>query len=117
VSFNDTLDARLARSDDGVGDVGVAISGNVQGTSVEGVLGLTLWGAATQGGGVSMTTSRVTFSPVGVQPYSGTITALSGDHVVAELTNANGQSLRLTIQLRIDSQTETVTGSVHGEHA
>jgi methionine sulfoxide reductase heme-binding subunit len=116
-TFNDSLDARLARSDDGVGDVGVAISGNVRGASVEGVLGLTLWGAATEEGGVSMTTSRVTFSPVGVRPYSGTVIALSGDHVVAELTNASGQPLRLTIELRIDSQTQTVTGSVHGEHA
>ena len=64
-----------------------------------------------------MTTSRVTFSPVGVRPYSGTVIALSGDHIVAELQNASGQSLRLTIDLRIDNQTRTVTGSVHGERA
>lgn len=114
-TFDGTLDARLARSQDRFGDVGVAISGNVKGSGVEGVLALTLWGNAAQGGGVSLTTSRVTFAPVGLSPFSGTVTALQGGRIEAQLTNRSGQSLQLTIDLQIDRQTRTVTGSVRGQ--
>jgi hypothetical protein len=111
--FAGALDARLAQSRDESGDVGIAIAGNVRGSHVLGILHLTLWGTAT-GEGVSMSTSRVTFSPVGAKPYAGTVVALNGSHVVADLTDPSGTSLRLSLELRIDSATSTVTGTVHG---
>ena len=111
--FAGALDARLAQSKDESGDVGIAISGNVRGSHVLGILHLTLWGTAT-GEGVAMSTSRVTFSPVGARPYAGTVVELDGNQVIADLTGSSGASLRLSLDLRIDSATSTVTGTVHG---
>ena len=111
--FAGALDARLAQSRDASGDVGIAIAGNIRGSHVLGILHLTLWGTAT-GEGVAMSTSRVTFSPVGAKPYSGRVVGLNGDQVVADLTDSSGSSLRLALALRIDSATSTVTGTVHG---
>ena len=111
--FAGALDARLAQSRDESGNVGIAIAGNVRGSHVLGILHLTLWGTAT-GEGVAMSTSRVTFSPVGAKPYAGTVVGLDGNQVVADLTDPSGASLRLSLELRIDSATSTVTGTVHG---
>jgi DMSO/TMAO reductase YedYZ heme-binding membrane subunit len=111
--FAGALDARLAQSRDASGDVGIAIAGNIRGSHVLGILHLTLWGTAT-GEGVAMSTSRVTFSPVGAKPYAGTVVGLNGNQVVADLTDTSGSSLRLSLELRIDSATSTVTGTVHG---
>ena len=112
--FAGALDARLAQSRDESGDVGIAIAGNVRGSHVLGILHLTLWGTATGEGGVAMSTSRVTFSPVGAKPYAGTVVGLDGSQVVADLTDPSGASLRLSLVLQIDSATSTVTGTVHG---
>jgi DMSO/TMAO reductase YedYZ heme-binding membrane subunit len=111
--FAGALDARLAQSRDASGDVGIAIDGNIRGSHVLGILHLTLWGTA-NGEGVAMSTSRVTFSPVGEKPYSGTVVGLNGNQVVADLTDPSGTSLRLALALRIDSATSTVTGTVRG---
>lgn len=111
--FAGALDARLAQSRDTSGNVGIAIAGNVRGSHVLGILHLTIWGTAT-GDGVAMSTSRVTFSPVGAKPYAGTVVGLDGNQVVADLTDPSGASLRLSLELRIDSASSTVTGSVHG---
>ena len=102
--FAASLDARLAQSRDASGNVGIAIAGNVRGSHVLGILHLTLWGTAT-GEGVAMSTSRVTFSPVGAKPYAGTVVGLNGNQVVADLSDPSGASLRLSLELRIDSAT------------
>jgi Ferric reductase like transmembrane component len=112
-SFDGTLKGRMARSSDGLGNVGIAVGGNVTG-AVEGVLRLTLWGAGSDGG-VAMTTSRVTFQPLGVATaYTGNVTSLDGNLVQADLSNSAGDSLRLTISLQIDNASGSVTGTVHG---
>jgi hypothetical protein len=112
-SFDGTLKGRMARSSDGLGNVGIAVGGNVTG-AVEGVLRLTLWGAGSDGG-VAMTTSRVTFQPLGVATaYTGNVTSLNGNLVQADLSNSAGDSLRLTISLQIDNASGSVTGTVHG---
>jgi hypothetical protein len=111
--FSGDLDARLAQSRDASGDVGIAIAGNVRGSHVLGILHLTLWGTA-NGEGVAMSTSRVTFSPIGARPYAGTVVGLEGNRVVADLSDPSGASLRLSLELRIDSATSTVTGTVRG---
>jgi methionine sulfoxide reductase heme-binding subunit len=114
-SFEGKLTGRLARNADGAGNVGIAIGGNVTGGAVEGVLKVTLWGAESDGG-VAMTDSSVTFQPVGVASgsYTGQVVGLDGNLVQADVTNSAGQTVRLTINLQIDSATGAVTGTVHG---
>jgi len=112
-TFDGQLNGRYARSNDNVGDIGVAFGAAVRGR-VPAVLRLTLWGTAA-GEGVSMSDSSVTFAPVGLGGYSGKIVALQGNHLAADLTNASGAQLHLTIVLNLDSSTSTFTGSVHGD--
>ena len=115
--FDGRLDARVARSADGRGDVGLAIAGNVRGSRVAGILHLTLWGTGSGDEGVAMSASRVTFSPVGAKPYAGTVVALAGDHVVADLSDSAGDSLQMSLDLLIHPAASTVSGTVHGRAA
>jgi len=62
-----------------------------------------------------MSSSSVTFAPVGFGGYSGKVVALQGNQVTADLTNRSGAQLRLTIVLNLDAATKTFTGSVHGD--
>jgi Ferric reductase like transmembrane component len=110
-SFDGQLSGRFAQSSDNVGDVGVAFGAAVKGR-VPAVLRLTLWGTAA-GNGVAMSNSSVTFAPVGLGGYSGKVVALQGSKVTADLTNASGAQLRLTIALNLDAAAKTFTGSVH----
>jgi sulfoxide reductase heme-binding subunit YedZ len=113
VPFSGALDARIARSEDQNGDVGIAIGGDVRGTKVAAVMSIRLWGAASENG-VAMTASRVTFSPVGSKPYAGKIVALAGKRIVASVTNTKHQRLRLAIVVQVDTATGAVTGDVRG---
>jgi Ferric reductase like transmembrane component len=112
-SFDGQLSGRFARSSDNVGDIGVAFGAAVKG-HVPAVLRLTLWGTAA-GQGVSMSKSSVTFAPVGLSGYSGKVVALQGNQLAADLTNASGARLRLTIVMNLDAAASTFTGSVHGD--
>jgi len=112
-SFDGQLSGRFAQSSDNVGDIGVAFGAAVKGR-VPAVLRLTLWGTAA-GQGVAMSDSSVTFTPVGLGGYSGKVVGLQGSQVTADLTNASGAQLRLTIVLNLDAAAKTFTGSVHGD--
>ena len=112
-SFDGRVTGRFARSSDEAGDIGIAFGAAVRGR-VPAVLRLTLWGTAA-GEGVSMSDSSVIFSPVSFGGYSGKIVALQGNQLVADLRNASGAQLRLTIVLNLDGATSTFTGSVHGD--
>jgi sulfoxide reductase heme-binding subunit YedZ len=112
-SFDGRLSGRFAQSSDDVGDVGVAFGAAVEGR-VPAVLRVTLWGTAA-GNGVAMSNSSVTFAPVGLGGYSGKVVALQGSQVTADLTNASGAQLRLTIVLNLDGAAKTFTGSVRGD--
>jgi DMSO/TMAO reductase YedYZ heme-binding membrane subunit len=112
-SFDGRLTGRYAQSSDNVGDVGVAFGAAVKG-HVPAVLRLTLWGTAAEEGGVAMSNSSVSFSPVGSGGYTGKITGLEGNQVAADLTSSSGARLHLTIVLNLDSSTRTFTGSVQG---
>ena len=114
-SFDGRLSGRFARSSDNSGDLGVAFGAAVRGR-VPAVLRLTLWGTAV-GEGISMRDSSVAFAPVGTSGYAGKVVALQGNQLAANLTNAAGSRLRLTIVLNIESETRTFTGSVHGDGA
>ena len=80
------------------------------------MLRLTLWGADSDDGGVSMTDSGVTFQPVGVAAsYSGQIVGLDGNLVEADVSNSAGRhAAASSISLQIDSASGAVTGTVHG---
>jgi sulfoxide reductase heme-binding subunit YedZ len=114
-SFDGQLSGRFARSSDTAGDLGVAFGAAVRGR-VPAVLRLTLWGTAA-GQGISMSDSSVSFAPLSVGGYAGKVVALQGNQLSADLTNASGARLRLTIVLNLDGSTSTFTGSVHGDES
>jgi DMSO/TMAO reductase YedYZ heme-binding membrane subunit len=63
--------------------------------------------------GVSMTASGVSYVPAGTGTvYIGTVTALSGQQVVASVTTSSGAQLQLSFILNINTATGTVTGTV-----
>jgi hypothetical protein len=64
-----------------------------------------------------MTDSRVTFSPVGGPAYTGTVVGLSSNRVEALLQSSSGSSLRLSLDLNIDTSRGVVTGAVRGAAA
>ncbi len=93
---------------DGAGLLKVVISMRVQGDGLP--LVVTLIGPAVDGG-VSMTSSQVTF---GVQ--QGVVTSLEGSTVAATV-GGSGVSENLTMQLALDRATGAVTGTVSGTAA
>jgi sulfoxide reductase heme-binding subunit YedZ len=71
-----------------------------------------------EGGGVSMTASGVSFVPATTRSvYTGTIVALQGTVVVADVQDSAGHSLQLQFGLNIDRNSGTVSGSVTGASA
>jgi sulfoxide reductase heme-binding subunit YedZ len=111
--FTAPLDGRFAESrPDGNGLVSVAVTG-LTGGGVDGELRLDLWGRPVPGGGVSLSASSVQFGPTGApSEYIGHIVELSGQRVVASLRDAAGRSLKLTLDLRIDDVSGTVSGDL-----
>jgi methionine sulfoxide reductase heme-binding subunit len=114
------FDARMvgrmsASGPDQLGDAAVAIAVAVRGSD-PGLVRLTLWGSELQGGGIAMNRSQVSYQDaVTGTVYTGSIVALEGGRVVADVASSSGARLRLAMILRIDSQARTVTGSVHVE--
>jgi Ferric reductase like transmembrane component len=113
--FTGTVAGRMSSSGpDSFGDAAIAIS-LAERSSEPGLLKLTLWGSALDGGGLAMRTSQVTFQPAaGGSAYTGTVVALEGTRVVVDLTSPSGDRLRMSLQLRIDSQAGSITGTVRG---
>lgn len=80
----------------------------------EGLLHVVLKGVPLQNGGVQMTTSSVDFGPPGSpRAYSGTIVSLAGSSVVASVQDARGDALDLRLRLRLNSNDQSVSGSLH----
>jgi Ferric reductase like transmembrane component len=113
--FNGTLRGRLEESgprSDGL--LTIAINAHVRG-KVRGILRITLWGLPSDGGGVALTASDVAFGATGTTvPYLGKVVSLAGDRVDAQLADASGRQLTLSIGLRPDRATGGVTGEVTG---
>jgi hypothetical protein len=62
-----------------------------------------------------MTASGVSYVPAGTgATYIGTVTALSGQQVVARLVTGSGAHLQLAFVLNIDTTTGSVNGTVAG---
>jgi hypothetical protein len=113
--FNGTLRGRLEetgpRSD---GLLTIAINAHVRG-KVRGILRITLWGLPSDGGGVALTASDVAFGATGTTvAYLGKVVSLEGDRVDAQLANASGRELTLSVGLHPDRTTGGVTGEVRG---
>jgi hypothetical protein len=76
-------------------------------------LRLRIDGRALSGGGVSMTSSRVTLgSRSDPTQYRGHITALSGSAIEASLRDTAGTRLSLVVQLRIQPGSGAAAGTV-----
>lgn len=64
-------------------------------------------------GGVALTASGVSFVPATTRAvYSGSVVALDGTQVVADVSDARGDRLRLTFSLALDDGTTAVHGIV-----
>jgi DMSO/TMAO reductase YedYZ heme-binding membrane subunit len=85
---------------------------------VHGVLRMRLGGQPLPQGGLTMTGSQVDLAAVGTPSvYQGHVTALSGGHIVAHVTDSRGTSLQLAANVQINGQTSTVTGTLMGSPA
>ena len=69
-------------------------------------------------GGVTMTASGVSYVPAGTRTvYTGSVTELDGEHVVAAVATESGARLELAFALNVDVAGGTVTGTVRGAPA
>jgi hypothetical protein len=76
-------------------------------------LHIRLRGEPNAGGGVDMTSSRVTFGPAGnPDQYSGRVTALAGTNIEASVAGPVGSSYVLVARMSIEPGSSTVTGTL-----
>lgn len=98
-------------SADGLVTVGVRAAADA---GAKGLLRMTLRGVPLQDGGVELTDSRVTFGPrQSPLAFSGRIVSLEGSRIAASVQDGSGRALDLTVVLRLDSSSRTLTGSLH----
>ncbi|MGE5272931.1 MAG: ferric reductase-like transmembrane domain-containing protein [Verrucomicrobiota bacterium] len=116
--FDGTVVGRMSTSGpDTFGDAAIAIA-LAERSAHPGVVNLTLWGSALDGGGLAMRTSEAAFRPVsGDTTYTGTVVGLDGTRVVVDLSSSAGKRLRMELRLRIEPQTRSVSGTVHAAPA
>jgi DMSO/TMAO reductase YedYZ heme-binding membrane subunit len=95
------------------GLVTVGLSATAAG-GAKGLLHVVLRGVPLENGGVQMTGSRVSFGPRQAPgAYSGQIVSLDGPRLVASVQDSRGDALDLTLLLRLDSSSQTLSGSLH----
>ena len=112
--FDGTVVGRMSTSGpDSFGDAAVAIA-LAERSAHPGLVNLTLWGSALDGGGLAMRTSEAAFRPAsGSTSYTGTVVGLDGTRVVVDLESSAGDRLRMEFRLRIEPRTQSVSGTVH----
>jgi sulfoxide reductase heme-binding subunit YedZ len=116
-TFSGRVTGDLAESDaDAQGLVTLHIDSAVRG-GLQGTLRIALRGFPTDGGGVTMTSSGVAFAAKGTPVFEGSIVALNGTNLSAEVTSSSGGTYRLALDLDVDSITNTVSGTVSGRRA
>jgi hypothetical protein len=94
------------------GEVSVQIAASFTAT-VAGRLEIEIDGPAVRGGGVALRSSSVTLgSPPTPVSYHGSIVALDGNRVLANVGDAQGHRLSLQIVLAVDTATSSVTGTL-----
>lgn len=80
---------------------------------VAGRLEIQIDGPALPGGGVAMRSSSVTLSaPPTPASYRGSIVALTGNRLLAEVSDAEGHRLSLQVVLAVNPEAGTVTGTL-----
>jgi methionine sulfoxide reductase heme-binding subunit len=87
-------------------------------SGASGVLTIDITGRPVDDGGVRMDSSRVTLGPTSDPTrYDGEITDLAGTTMAATVRDTSGTSIRLAIEVRIDQESQKVTGTVRGDAA
>lgn len=85
---------------------------------VAGRLRATLYGTPLGNGGLSMQSSDVAYATAGSPAaYRGQVVALAGTHITAVVADAEGKHLRLDLDLRINSSTGSVAGTLQVRHS
>ena len=103
------------QSHDGLAIVDISLSVSGQPLSA---LRIRIAGQPIAGGGVEMTSSRVTLGPASNPDlYRGRITALQGTDVEAVVSDASGTAITLAANLQIDPGSGSVTGAVSARPA
>jgi Ferric reductase like transmembrane component len=101
---------RQSQSADGAAAVDISLSLAGQQLSA---LAIHLRGQPLDGGGLEMTSSSVTLgSHSDPGRYSGLVTSLSGTNIAAQVTDPGGSRLNLTVQLQLNSDAGTASGTV-----
>lgn len=110
--FDATLTGSVSQhGPDSSGQVEITIDTRVAG-AMSGALVIILHGEAS-GGGVSLASSTVTFGPASdPSAYHGHIVLLSGDQLVATVSNGSGSRIQLGLSLQIDPSTGSVQGDL-----
>jgi hypothetical protein len=110
--FDASLFGHLSESSAGAGTAVVRITANVTPTgngarggnadrANRGVLGIVISGQSDANGGITMSSSRVTFGPAGTPlAYTGQIDGLDGTSMSARVRDRAGHTLRLDINLQ-----------------
>lgn len=94
------------------GQVAVQITASFT-ASVAGRLEIDIYGPALAGGGVAMRRSSVTLgSPPTPVSYHGSILALDGNRLVANVSDAEGHRLSLRVDLVVNAEAGAVTGTL-----
>jgi DMSO/TMAO reductase YedYZ heme-binding membrane subunit len=97
------------------GRVTVRLANTLSGGAT-GVLNIDLTGRPVEGGGVVLDTSQVTFGP-SQQPslYHGTVVALQGGRIVADLQGAGQPNLELILTVQTDRSGTKLSGSLRAQ--
>lgn len=85
---------------------------------VAGRLRATLYGIPLGNGGLSMQSSDVAYATAGSPAaYRGQVVGLAGPHITAVVADAGGRHLRLDLDLRINTSSGAVGGTLHVHHS
>jgi sulfoxide reductase heme-binding subunit YedZ len=115
--FDASFTGMIRDTSAGNGLVVVSIDGTASGGFV-GRVHVALRGAPLGGGGVEMLASSVGLLPRGASAwYPGTVVGLQGQLVSADVQESGGRHVHVVLDLRIDSSSGRVTGSIHGGNA
>jgi DMSO/TMAO reductase YedYZ heme-binding membrane subunit len=85
---------------------------------VAGKLRATLYGFPLEDGGLSMQSSDVAYATAGdPAAYRGQVVSLAGTHITAVVSNSEGRHLRLDLDLRVDTSSGSVAGTLQVHHS
>jgi methionine sulfoxide reductase heme-binding subunit len=112
--FSATLDGTIDQTSASGGEI-VELALRLSG-GVSGQMRIRLGGAPLAGGGLSLTGSQVDLTAPGLpSAFGGKVQSLSGNSVVARVSDVSGAKLALRMQLSIDQNSGTVTGTITGD--